>query len=73
MIELLSEYYHRLFNIKITNKCIAYIDDKKGVDKIVDAFEIEEYSFRRAYNTAYEVINLKYTGLGIDLRIIEKK
>lgn len=72
-LDILSEWYHIILNKRITYKCVAYIDDSKVNDKIVDAFEIEAFSLRKAYDTAYEVINLKYPGLGIDLRIFEKK
>lgn len=72
-IRILNEWYHIIINKKTTYKCIAYIDDANVSDKIVDAFELEEFSLRKAYDTAYDVINLKYPGLGINLRIFEKK
>jgi len=69
MENLISETYNKIFNIKRTYKCLTYIDDKKGDDKMVDAFEIQEVSIRKAYNTAYEVLKLKYPGMGFDVRI----
>ncbi len=72
MFEFVSEYFNRLINRRVTYKCMAYIDDKKGEDKLVDALEIKEFSIRRAYNVAYEVLKLKYPDTGIDIRIITK-
>ena len=69
MLELLN----KVFNIKKTYKCVAYIDDGESKDKIVDAFEIEEFSMNRAYKTAYEVLKLKYPDMGLDIRIYPKK
>ena len=66
---IISENFNRIFSIRNTYKCMAYIDDPKEKDKLVEAFEIKEFSFRRAYNTAYEVLKLKYPGMGLDVRI----
>ena len=72
MFEFVSESFNRILNKKYTYKCVAYIDDKTGKDKIVDAFEIEEYSLRRAYKVAYDVLMLKYPGMGLDIRVFSK-
>lgn len=72
MFEFISEYFNRLINRRVTYKCMAYIDDKKGEDKLVEALEIEEFSIRRAHNVVYEVLKLKYPDNGIDIRIIIK-
>ncbi len=71
MLEFVSEFYNKLINKRITFKCTAYVN-KKGDDTILDAFEIQEYSLRRAYKTAYDVLKLKYPDTGLDLRIYNK-
>ena len=72
MLELISEYFNRIINRRYTYKCIAYIDDKKGGDKIVDAFEIKEFSKRRAISTAYDVISLKYPDMGYSVNVLNR-
>lgn len=71
IINFISEIFNRISNNRKTYKCVAYID-KKEQDKVVDAFEITEYSLRRAYKTANEILKYKYPGLGIDLRMFNK-
>lgn len=72
MFEFVSESFNRIINKKITYKCLAYIDDKTGTDKIIDAFEIEEYSLKRAYKVSYDVLKLKYPDMGLDIRVFAK-
>jgi len=48
---------------------VGYIDDGKNKDKIVDAFEIKEFSQRRAYLVAIDALQFKYEGKGINVRI----
>lgn len=67
----IKEYYNKIFNIKKIYKCIAYIDNGTG-DKLVDAFEITDFSERIAYNTAIEVLKLKYPNMGFNIRLSEK-
>lgn len=62
-----------LFRKRKKYKCIAYVDDEKGNDKMVDAFEIDEYSLKRAYKVAYDVLFLKYPGMGLDVKIYTQK
>jgi hypothetical protein len=73
MENIISETFNRIINKRNTYKCIAYIDDKKGKDKIVDAFEIEEFSMNRAFKTAHEVLTIKYPDMGLDLRVFNTK
>lgn len=73
MLEFISEYFNKIINKRYTYKCIAYIDDKKGGDKMVDAFEIQEFSKRRAVKTAYEVLSLKYPDMGYDVNVLNSK
>lgn len=72
-LEFISENFNRLINRSSTYKCMAYIDDGINNDKIVDAFEIKEFSLRRAYKTAYDVLLLKYPNRGLDVRIFKQK
>lgn len=69
LTELISEFFNRIINKRNTYKCVAYIDDGKSKDKIVDAFEIKEFSRRRAYLIAINALQFKYNGKGIDVRI----
>lgn len=71
-LEFISENFNRFFNRTHTYKCMAYIDAGANNDKIVDAFEIKEFSLRRAYKTAYDVLQLKYPGRGLDVRIFKQ-
>jgi hypothetical protein len=66
------EFLYKFFNRKTTYKCVAYVDEDPKKDKIVDAFEIQEYSLKGAYKVADEVLKLKYPGTGIDIRIYTK-
>lgn len=72
MLELINEYFNRIINRRYTYKCIAYIDDKKGGDKLVDVFEIKEFSRSRAIITAYKVISLKYPDMGYFVNVLDK-
>jgi hypothetical protein len=72
MFEFVSESFNRIIDKKITYKCLAYIDDKTRSDKAVDAFEIKEYSLKRAYKVAYDVLKLKYPDMGLDIRVFTK-
>lgn len=72
-ISLISENFNRLFNITHIYKCMAYVDGGNDKDKVVDAFEIKEFSLRRAYKTAYDVLQLKYPNKGLDVRIFKQK
>jgi hypothetical protein len=72
MIKFLSEIFNRIINRRFTYKCVAYIDDGKGGDKMVEALEIKEFSLRRAYSTAYDVLMLKYPNTGLDIRIFKQ-
>jgi hypothetical protein len=69
---MISGFFNKLFNRRITYKCVAYINDNIDKDKIVDAFEIKEFSLDKAYKTAYEVLKLKYPNMGLDIRIYTK-
>jgi len=68
-MKFFKELYNSLIRKETLYKCMAYIDDNKGGDKIVEAFEVREYSAKRAYKTAYEVLKFKYPGMGLDIRI----
>jgi len=61
-----------LFKKKKVYKCVAYINCGEK-DNIAEAFEIEEYSEKRAYNAAYEILKLKYPKMGFDIRISTKQ
>jgi hypothetical protein len=73
MENFISEIFNRIIGKRKTYKCIAYVDDKKGKDKIVDAFEVKEFSMNRAFKTAHKVLKLKYPDKGLDLRIFNTK
>ena len=73
-LNLFLEYILEKFNILIRRKKIykflTFVDKKNEKDKIVEAFEIKEYSKRRAYKTANEMLTLKYPDSGLDIRFV---
>lgn len=73
MENFISEIFNKIIYNKKNYKCTAYIDDNKGGDKILDAFEIKDFSIRLAYRTAHEVLKLKYPNMGCDVRIYPVK
>lgn len=71
---MLRELYNKIFNKKITYKCVAYINTTdKGKDSIFDAFEIKEYSYRRAYKETIEILRLKYPNKMFEIKISKSK
>lgn len=69
MGDRINELYNRLRKKKDLFKCIAFIDDNKGGDNLVESFELREYSIRTAYKTAYDLLKFKYPNMGLDIRI----
>lgn len=70
---MITEYFNMIFNIKTTYKCMVYVDDKRKKDKLVDVFEIKDYSEKRAYLNAFKMLKLKYPDMGLDIRIFKNK
>jgi len=73
IIKFFIEVFNRIFKIKNTYKCIVYIDNHTNEDKLVDTFQIKDYSYRLAYKTAYDMLRFKYPTMGLDIRIHEEK
>jgi len=73
LIYIIKEKFNIIFDIKKTYKCIAYINEKEKVDKLVDTFEVKEASERRAFKTAYDILKLKYNNMGFDIRISKEE
>ena len=44
---IISENFNRVFSIRNTYKCMAYVQDPKEKDKLVDAFENKDSLCRR--------------------------
>lgn len=74
MKKIIKDIFSIIFKIKKKYKCIAYIKDitDNNTDSIVEAFEIEEYTDKRAYNEAYNILKLKYSDKVFDIRISNK-
>lgn len=72
LISLISESFIETFFDKKVYKCIATIK-KDNDDEIIDAFEIEEYTYKRAYKSVYEILKYKYPGIGISLIITQNE
>jgi hypothetical protein len=73
MFDILKEFGNRIINKRFMYKCIAYVDNNTIGDKPVETFEIREFSYRRAYKTAYELLKFKYPTNGFDIRIYSHK
>jgi hypothetical protein len=70
MFNFFKKIGNRILNKKVSYKCIAYISD--GIDeenKIVETFELEEVSYKKAQKTAFEMLKFKYPNKGFDIRI----
>jgi hypothetical protein len=70
MFNYIKEISNRILNKKISYKCIAYVSD--GIEeenKIVETFELEEFSYKKAQKTAFEMLKFKYPNKGFDIRI----
>lgn len=63
-------YYKTFYSLK-NYKCLAFVAENEN--KIVEAFQIEEYTRKRAFKMAYEILKLKFPNLGLDIRIIENE
>lgn len=72
MIEILVEYFNIFLGRRKPYKFLVYISDKdlNKKEKLVETFEIIEFSSRRAYKEALDIMYLKYPGKGFDIRMV---
>lgn len=63
----MKTWFFKTFYKKKSYKCLAYVNESD--DKIVEAFQIEEYTEKRAFKTSYEILKLKYPLSGLNIRI----
>jgi hypothetical protein len=72
MIEKIVEIFNILLGRRKAYKFLVYISDKElnKKDKLVETFEIIEFSSRRAYKEALDILHLKYPGKGFDIRMV---
>jgi hypothetical protein len=72
MIQIIVEYFNIIFGRRKVYKFLVYINDKEfnKNDKLVETFQIIEFSARRAYKEAVDVLRLKYPDKGFDVRMV---